>query len=97
MLGEQLPEYDTCGKDVALSIEWLSAGLFGAHVAKLSLDRSRFCGFIARFYFCDPEIDKLHMAVVAEHDILRTYVPVNYVESFSGFRILTRMRVGEAF
>ena len=82
--GEHLVERDPDGEDVGPLVQLLRHRLLGAHVDELPLDHPRFGLDRAHLALGDPEVDDLHVAGVADEDVLRVQIAVHQVERAPG-------------
>ncbi len=84
--GEDLPEDDAQGVDVAPAVHLLAARLLGRHVAELALDDARLV--VEELGGRDAEVGDLHRAFVGEQDVLRGDVAVDDLQRRAGVVLL---------
>ncbi len=77
---EQLPEDDPHREEVRAPVDRLARRLLGRHVRDLPLQDPDL-GLVPRDdRLCDPEIDELHLAVVADEDVVGANVAMDDLE-----------------
>ena len=91
--GEDLPEDDAEGVEIAAAVDDLAAGLLGRHVPELALEDPLLLGEEARAR--DPEVGDLHRPLEREQDVLRAHVAVHDVERLTRL-VLLLVRVVQA-
>jgi hypothetical protein len=83
LAGDHLPHHDAEGEDVGSAVEALAPDLLRRHVVELALEQSRIGGNAAPGGVGDAKVEKLHPAVVAEKDVLRTDIPMHEIQRLS--------------
>ena len=75
--GQQLVEHDAQTEDVAAAIDPMSlaTGLFGTHVGRRPGVLRSFADVL--FPECQPEINDVRLAVVADQDVARLHIPMD--------------------
>jgi hypothetical protein len=67
-------------EDVGAAVDLVTACLLGRHVAVLALEHPGVRVFLLRVRLRDAEVEQLHVAVPAHHDVVRADVAVDDVE-----------------
>ncbi len=93
-LGDQLPEDDPEGEEVAPRVELAPLELLGREVAVLALHHSRVGAARAARGAGDAEVEHLGRPVVGDEEVLRAHVAVDDVERLPG-KVLLLVRVVE--
>ena len=95
-VGEKFPEDNPQRKNIGAQIQRLTAGLFGAHVAKLAFECSRAGTFKFTFGLSNTKIDDFDLTFEAQHNILWTDITVSDVQGPPGGTVQTAMSMIES-